>query len=227
MKTWRLNPVIDFINTICNYIVLNMVFLITCLPVFTIGAAAAALDYVSLREARGEYGYLVRTYLRELKRSFKTGTAAFLILFPIGGILVFNLLFWPAQGNSFSLAVTGILILVFVVWLVIFHYTFALIGRFVNTPLQSVKNAWGLALRNLKGTLLLLVIDICAACFCLFLPLSKVIMAMCGFGFVFLAYCRCRIFRKIFTPYEEQDRGSKKQSILREHADMMTGTSQY
>ena len=53
MNTWRLNPVIDFINTICNYIVLNMVFLITCLPVFTIGAAAAALDYVSLREARG------------------------------------------------------------------------------------------------------------------------------------------------------------------------------
>ena len=65
MKTTLANPVLDFINTLCNFVVLNLVFLISCLPVITIGTALSSLYYVTLREARGEYGYLVRTYIKE------------------------------------------------------------------------------------------------------------------------------------------------------------------
>ena len=31
MKTTLANPVLDFINTLCNFVVLNLVFLISCL----------------------------------------------------------------------------------------------------------------------------------------------------------------------------------------------------
>lgn len=94
MKSKAMNPVLDFINTLCNFVALNLVFLITCLPVITIGTALSSLYYVTLREARGEYGYLVRTYLREFKNNFKKGTIAFAILFLIGAILLFNIAFW-------------------------------------------------------------------------------------------------------------------------------------
>ena len=67
MKTTLANPVLDFINTLCNFVVLNLVFLISCLPVITIGTALSSLYYVTLREARGEYGYLVRTYIKEFR----------------------------------------------------------------------------------------------------------------------------------------------------------------
>ena len=86
MKSKAMNPVLDFINTLCNFVALNLVFLITCLPVITIGTALSSLYYVTLREARGEYGYLVRTYLREFKNNFKKGTIAFAILFLISGM---------------------------------------------------------------------------------------------------------------------------------------------
>ena len=76
-KTKLMNPVLDFINTLCNYVVLNLVFLITCLPVFTIGTALSSLYYVTLKEARGEYGYLARPYLSEFRKNLKSGTAAF------------------------------------------------------------------------------------------------------------------------------------------------------
>lgn len=229
MNAGKLNPFIDFINTVFNFIVLNMVFMVTCLPVFTIGTAVASLYYVIIKESRGEYGYLVRTYFREFRRNFKTGTVSFLILFAIGALLVFNLLFWPFKGNPLSAAVTGLLIALAVVWLVIFHYTFPLIGRFVNTPLRTIKNAWGLALRNLKGTFALLAIDAAAICVLLFIPLSAALMILSTFGFVFTAYCRCRVLNKIFLPYEKESEGTagRRQSILREHADMMAGTSQY
>ena len=48
MESKTLNPITDFINTLCNFVVLNLVFLITCLPVITIGAALSSLYYVCL-----------------------------------------------------------------------------------------------------------------------------------------------------------------------------------
>lgn len=229
MNSGKLNPFIDFINTLCNFFVLNLVFFITCLPVLTIGSALSSLYYVMSKETRGEYGYLVRTYIREFKRNLKTGTIAFLILSAVGIILVFNLLFWPFRETALSSGITGLLIILSVIWLLISHYTYPLIGRFVNTSVNSIKNAWGLCLRNLKWSLSLLLIDACTACFFLFLPLNTVLMSMASLGFVFIAFCQSFVFNRIFSPYEAADEASpdKKQSILRNHADMMTGTSQF
>lgn len=203
MNSGKLNPVIDFINTLCNFFALNLVFLVTCIPVFTIGSALSSLYYVMGKETKGEYGYLVRTYLREFRQNLKNGAIAFLLLFAAGSLLVFNLLFWPVQGTVFSSAVTGLLAALCVIWLVIFHYTFPIIGRFVNSPLHSMKNAWALALRNLKWTLVLLLTDVSAACLCLFLPLDTVLSAWLSLGFALMAYCQSFIFNKVFLPYEK------------------------
>lgn len=228
MSNGKLNPVIDFINTLCNFFVLNLVFLITCIPVFTIGSALSSLYYVMSKETKGEYGYLVRTYIREFKRNFKNGTLAFLPLFITGSMILFNLLFWPIRGTKLSSGITGLLIALSIIWLVIFHYTFPLIGRFVNTPVNSIKNAWGLAVRNLKWTIALLLIDVCTACFCLFISLNTVLMIFLSLGFVLIAYAQSFIFNRIFSPYEKNAAPEqKKQSILREHADIMQGTSQF
>lgn len=228
MSNGKLNPVIDFISTLCNFFVLNLVFLITCVPVFTIGSALSSLYYVMSKETKGEYGYLVRTYIREFKRNIKDGTLAFLPFLVTGIMILFNLLFWPIRGTTLSSGITGLLIALSVIWLIIFHYTFPLVGRFVNTPVNSIKNAWGLALRNLKWTLALLLIDICVACFCLFISLDTVLMIFLSLGFVLVAYGQSFIFNKVFSLYEEKETDTqKKQSILREHADMMQGTSQF
>lgn len=228
MSNGRLNPVIDFINTLCNFFVLNLVFLITCIPVFTIGSSLSSLYYVMGKETKGEYGYLVRTYIREFKRNFKDGALAFLPLFMAGGMILFNLFFWPMRGTALSSGITGLLIALSVIWLVIFHYTFPLVGRFVNTPFNSIKNALSLAVRNLKWTAALLLIDVCTACFCLFISLDTVLMIFLSLGFVLIAYGQSFIFNKIFSPYEKNEtQTQKKQSILREHADIMQGTSQF
>ena len=228
MSNSRFNPVIDFINTLCNFFVLNLIFLITCVPVFTIGSALASLYYVMSKETKGEYGYLVRTYIREFKRNFKIGILAFLPFLVSGIMIVFNLLFWPIRGTTLSSGITGLLIALSVIWLIVFHYTFPLVGRFVNTPVNSIKNAWGLAVRNLKWTVALLLIDVCTACFCLFISLDTVLMIFLSLGFVLIAYGQSFIFNKIFSPYEKNEtQTQKKQSILREHAEIMQGTSQF
>lgn len=226
MKTGKLNPLMDFVNTLCSFVALNLVFLASCLPVITIGAALSSLYYVTIKETREEYGYLVRTYLRELKSNLKNGTIAFAILFAVGALLLFNLSFWLSLGTPFSTAVGGALIAIAIAWFLTVSYTFPLIGRFVNTPLKSIRNAWTLAVVNIKWTLALALMDICAVCFCLFFPPMKIIMVL--FGFAFLAYCQSFVFQKVFAPYEEGNAAPKdKQGMLKRQAEMMSGTSQF
>lgn len=202
MKSKAMNPVLDFINTLCNFVVLNLVFLITCLPVVTIGAALSSLYYVTLREARGEYGYLVRTYLKEFRANLKKGTAAFLILFALGAVLLFNIVFWFETGSALGTVLTGIMIAAGIAWFLVFTYTFPLIGRFENTTRQTLKNAFGLALGNIKATMGILLMDAFVFFLCLYLAPMKLFMVLLGFSFV--AYCQSFVLKRVFEPYEAE-----------------------
>lgn len=202
MTTKLFNPVLDFINTMCNFIVLNLVFLITCLPVITIGTALSSLYYVTLREARGEYGYLVRTYIKEFKKNLKSGTKAFFILFLIGAVLLFNLGFWAGIGTIPSTIINGLVIVALIAWVLTFTYTFALIARFKNTTRQTLKNAFCLMMSSPKYTFSFAGIYIVIICFCLFLQPMKILMVL--FGFAYIAYCQSFLFAKIFEPYEKE-----------------------
>ena len=202
MKGKLMNPVLDFINTLCNFIVLNLVFLITCLPVITIGTALSSLYYVTLREARGEYGYLVRPYLTEFRQNLKSGTAAFSVLFLIGAVLLFNLVFWYSFETVVTSVLAGLFIIALFLWLFVFTYTFPLIARFENTTKQTLKNAFSLMMTNVKPTIALALIYITVITLCLFAKPMKLLMVL--FGFAFIAYCQSFIFKKIFEPYEKE-----------------------
>ena len=202
MKTTLANPVLDFINTLCNFVVLNLVFLISCLPVITIGTALSSLYYVTLREARGEYGYLVRTYIKEFRKNLKSGTAAFAVLFVIGAVILFNLAFWFNLGGIPAAVITGLMAVGAIVWLFTFTYTFPLIARFNNSTKQTLINAFCLMMSNVKATLALLLIYVMVLFLCVFLAHMKLMMVL--FGFAFIAYCQSFVFKKVFEPYEKE-----------------------
>lgn len=201
MNTKPCNPVLDFINTLCSFVVLNLVFLLTCLPVITIGAALTALYSVTEKEADGAYGYMVRTYLREFKKNFTSSTIAFLLLFLSGALLLFNVVFWYSLDSIWGTVVTAVLFLASILWFLTLSYTFPLLARFENSVKQTLQNALCISLCNGKSTLFLLLIDALALFFCLFLPPAKILMVL--FGFAFLAYCQSFLFLKVFKPYED------------------------
>lgn len=200
MKIKLFNPILDFVNTLSGFIALNLVFLITCLPVITIGTALSSLYSVTLREARGEYGYLVRTYFKEFKRNLKSGTIAFAVLFILAALLLFNIVFWSSLGTLPATVITALLAAACVAWFLTLTYTFPLIARFENSTGRTLKNAFALALSNIKTTLGLILIDALAFFFCIFLAPMKILMVL--FGFAFIAYCHSFLFKKVFAPYE-------------------------
>lgn len=91
------------LTTFAIFVVLNLLYLATCLPVLTIGAATSSLYEVGLRYADHERGNPLRDYLVGLGRNARRGTA---VLFALGIpvlVLLFAARFWYSFGGVLSL----------------------------------------------------------------------------------------------------------------------------
>ena len=51
-------PVFTFLSRLADLFWLNLLFIVCCIPVITIGAATTALYYVTLKMAKDEEGYI-------------------------------------------------------------------------------------------------------------------------------------------------------------------------
>ncbi len=151
------------LGRIFDLMVLNAVFLVTCLPIFTIGAALTALYSQTLKMVKHEDAYIVRSYIREFKASFRRSTLLWLpalaLLLLFGGDLyvIFNVL-----DKSYR-------ILQFPVWLLLFAviavvlYAFPLTARYEESYKQTIVNSIRLALGNLFVTIFFAVLLIVPA----------------------------------------------------------------
>lgn len=194
------NPVLDYMNTVVQFIALNLVYLICCLPVITIGPATAALYQVTLREARREHGYLIRKFFQHMKEMFVQGMATFLFFAALLSVAVYALVFWFALGTpmaSVAFTVTALLaVIVFGAML----YAFPLMARFQNSFLGTIKNAFLFVLSNPGYSFVLILIQVFLVSLLYLFPVMKVFMAAIGFSFT--AYCNSFLFGRMFRPYE-------------------------
>ena len=46
------NPFMQFLSKVCDMLILNVVFIFSCVPLFTIGASLSALNTIALKLVR-------------------------------------------------------------------------------------------------------------------------------------------------------------------------------
>ena len=69
-----------FINKIVDLVILNLLFLITSLPIITIGASLKALCETALRLMNNTESYIVRNYFTAWKNAFKRSTVLWIFV---------------------------------------------------------------------------------------------------------------------------------------------------
>ena len=197
------SPFFQFMNSLAAFIGLNVVFLITCLPIFTIGPALTALYTVTLKEARKEGGYIFSTYFKAFKKNFRQSTMAFLIQLMLALVFLFNAHFWGGQNTVMGNALMFVMTALLVVLALTFMYCFPLMARFENSVNQTMKNAFFVAVTHAKFTLGMAGIMAIFLFFCFGFPaFAKVFMILLGFSF--MAYCNSMLLVKVFRDYEEE-----------------------
>ncbi len=181
---------------------LNILFLLTSLPIFTIGAASAALYTVCFRMDTDREAGIYRTYFSAFCQNFRQGTPLFLLFFIIMAALIFNIALFSMQSGILGF-LPYLFLLLLVVAALMYSCVFPLLSLFYNDIQTTLKNALALSVGYLPRFLLAAVLN----CFPLVLFLMNLYAFMnMAFLWVFLyfsaaAYLNSRILNKVFLPY--------------------------
>ena len=151
-------PLMSGLNKVADLMILNLLTLICCLPIFTAGAAFTALHYVSLKMVRNEEGYITKSFFKAFKENFKQATIIWMILLVAALLLVFD--FWLIKEFDLGLGYWFKVMMGVVFMLIIFTatYVFATLAKFSNTTLQTLKNALAMSIVQFPKTILMIIL---------------------------------------------------------------------
>ena len=131
-----------FMSKLWDLIVLNILWLVTSIPVITVGASTTALYASVYLAAENKEGYLVRRFFTEFKKNFKQATAIWLILLLAGGVMTADLCIMGVLGTAVNQAlggvVVGVVTVVLAAVLLTFLYAFPMQARYENKVAQTL-----------------------------------------------------------------------------------------
>lgn len=146
------NPVVVFLTRFFDLLILNWIFLFTCLPIITIGPALTALYTVTLRMADKDNPYIFKTYVNSFCKNFKGSLLIWLPL--LFGLVFFGLdLYIVHTQLDESLLFLQFPIIIFLFCIIsIVIYVFPVFAIFDNSLTKTTKNALLLSISNLPLT---------------------------------------------------------------------------
>lgn len=149
------NPFFDFMGNLADMVMLNLVFVLTSIPIVTIGASQTALYKIMLRKARKRTSFPIKEYFQEFKNELKQSTKLWLVFLITLVVLVMDVMIVGSKANPI-----GIVIYIFLfIWLILFSYVFPLQAQFENTAKNTVKNAMIMSMKYLPFTLLIVFLN--------------------------------------------------------------------
>ena len=66
-------PLMQGLNKVADLMILNIIALLCCVPIITIGASITALYYMALKIVRGEEVYIFKGFMKSFKH-YRAGT---------------------------------------------------------------------------------------------------------------------------------------------------------
>ncbi|MDR1764619.1 MAG: YesL family protein [Lachnospiraceae bacterium] len=212
------NPFWRFMGKLWDLILLNILWIICSIPVFTIGATSTAVYYVTLKLVKDEEGATIPSFFRSFRDNFKQATVLWLMLLVVVFVLVFDWRFaLVAGGSAFAQigmrAVFGCLSFVVLATVV---YLFPLQARFYNPVKRTIINACLMAIRHFPKTIAMLVTDVGLVAVCVFVfPQAAIILFL--FGFPLFAFLNSYVLVTIFEKYMPKEGESPEgEGIARE-----------
>ena len=196
------SPLMRVLNRVGDLLILNVMMLVCCIPIITIGAACTAMHYVLLKIVRDEEGYLVKGFFKSFAQNFKQATLAWLLMLVVAAVYVGDAVIFGYSGITFPKALVIAVIAVGVIALMVGIYVFPLLARFDNTVKNTIKNAAILAFANLPKTLVIAFIYALPLIIGYFSAYSYIFIMM--FGISLPAYCAAWVYSGIFKRFEPE-----------------------
>lgn len=158
MKLFSIDePLYNFFSRLLDMIKLNVLWFLFSLPVVTIGASTAAAFSVTLRMVDEREGYIAKQFWTAFKANLKQGIPAGLLnLFFVYALYLDFQLFHAVEGNPIYFLILGIV--GSVMCFGYFIYAYALMARYDNTLLKTLKNSMDISVKYFGRTVMIAVV---------------------------------------------------------------------
>lgn len=171
-----------------NLVVLNILWIICCIPVITAGAATCALYGTIFQYHTNADDAILRPFFRGFRSNFKQSTMLFLPLLAVLALLGFDLVYLVVNEKG-----TSILFLLMVAVLLVMGilvHLFPLIARFEMGTKALLRTALSLVLLHLPSTLTVIALTFLPVLLLVFHPslFLRIGVAWAGIWFSGIAY---------------------------------------
>lgn len=198
-------PLISGLTKVADIFILNLLFILCSLPIFTIGASYTALYYVTLKMVKDEDCYTVKSFFKSFKLNFKQATGIWLIVVLAGAILYGDLKILGGEYSQYinmpSEIIKALSILLMAagfIYIFTFVFVFPVLSRFDNSTINTFKNALFMSIKHFPSTIAIILITFVPLIFIYLEPRALILI------FVIIAlsaYCNSFFFVKIFVKY--------------------------
>lgn len=208
------NKFFTFMGRIADLIILNLLCIVCCIPIVTIGPAITAMFYVTMKMVRNEESYIVKGFFHSFKENLKQGIIINIIVLAAFTMLSLDIsLVRGMEGTVYKVLLYIFLVLLFMSML-IYLYIYPVLAKFYNTIKHTFINAFLMSIRHLPYSILMIVISLLPFAI-LFIPSFRVqsflIMLFILMGAAVIAYINSFFFVKIFDKYMPEE--EKEESV--------------
>ena len=214
------NKFFVFMGRVADLMILNILCIICCIPIVTIGASVTAMYYVTLKMARNEESYIARSFFKSFKENFKQATVIWLVALVAGLLLGFDFYIMGQMSTTFAKVVRYGLAIIALVYAMVMLYVFPVLSKFYNTIRATVRNALLMSIRHLPQTIAMLAITIIPVILTLTIAEVMVYGSLVWIlvGFALIAFINSQFLVRIFDRYipEEGAEGEETTEVSEE-----------
>ncbi len=203
------SPGMRFLTAIFNLIMANLFFMVTCIPIITIGPALTSLYKITFEILDGEEVFLLSDYFGTFFKTFKRSFITWVPMLFLSLIMSYSVfLVWAGlEGTSFWMMIPPLLVL-FILFSV-GAYAFPLLSQCYDPLKVILKDSLLLAVAHLPTTIFIFIVHAgLAGMLIAFDAVSVTLLSIMVFMGFALTALLCSVFlRKIFLPYlpKEED----------------------
>lgn len=181
---------------------LNLLTLICCIPIITVGASMTALHYMALKIVRGEECYITRGFFKSFKENFRQGTLIWLLMLAVILVLAGDFYIMKYSGVEFNKILQFAVVAVAVLFVFTVMFVFPVLAKFENTLWRTVKNAFLMSIMQFPKTILMVILfAIPPVIGALFYQAVPVVFL---FGLSVPAWLSAKLYNKFFQKLEDQ-----------------------
>ena len=201
-----------FLSRVADLVILNILWLVCCIPVVTIGASTTAMYHVIRHWQKDSVSSIMRDFFQSFKDDFKQATPVYLILLIPTVAVVMNamLIFNPENSAAVPSYLLVIWFISALILLFISSFVYPVMAFFADSIFKTLRNAMVLALANLPRTILISILNLLPVIL-LFVNLSFFLQSSIFWlliGGALVAYLNMSILKPVFkklVPSEFED----------------------